>query len=127
MTTMPGLSAMTLSQLRELQARVAVTISLHPDLKGHPMGTKTTKADLVEHLVHGNSITKAYAQKLVDQTLQFIADRVDAGETVFLSGFGTFEQRRRAARVGRNPKTGEAVEIAASTSMGFRPSKRAGK
>lgn len=127
MTTLASLSAMTLSQLHELQARVAVTISLHPDLKGHPMGTKTTKADLIEHLAHGNSITKAYAQKLVDQTLQFITERVNAGETVFLTGFGTFEQRQRSSRTGRNPRTGEAVEIAASSSMGFRPSKRAGK
>lgn len=127
MTTLPGLPSMTLDQLHELQARVAVTISLHPDLKGHPMGNKATKADLIHDLAHNHGMTKAEAKRALDAVLSYITTVVDAGGTVALTGFGTFVQRRRAARVGRNPQTGEAVEIAASTSLGFRPSKRAGK
>lgn len=127
MTTLPGLSAMTLSQLHELQARFAVTISLHPDLKGHPMGKKTTKADLIDNIAATEGLSKAQAARVVEQLLHFITEEVAVGHKVALHGFGTFEPRFRQARTGRNPKTGEAVEIAASTSMGFRPSKRAGK
>lgn len=127
MTTLPGLSAMTLNQLRELQARVAVTISLHPDLKGHPMGNSATKADLIHDLAHNHGMTQAEAKSVIDTMLSYITTVVAARGTVRLQGFGTFEPRFRQARTGRNPKTGEAIEIAASTAMGFRPSKRAGK
>lgn len=91
------------------------------------MPNKATKSDLVEHLVLGNSISKAYAAKLVDQLFDFIIDRLDAGESVALRGFGTFELRERAGRMGRNPRTGEPVEIAPSIAIGFRAAKRVAK
>lgn len=127
MTTLPGLSAMTVTELHELQARVAVTISLHPDLKGHPMGNDATKADLIHDLAHNHGMTQTQAKRAVNAVLSYITTVVDAHGKVRLHGFGTFEPRFRQARTGRNPRTGEAVEIAASMSMGFRPSKRAGK
>jgi nucleoid DNA-binding protein len=126
-TASTDLTALTLPQLHELQGLVARAISLHPDLKGHPMGNKATKADLIHDLAHNHGMTQAAATRAVDAVLSYITTVVGARGTVALQGFGTFEPRFRQARTGRNPKTGEPVEIAASTSVGFRPSKRAGK
>jgi DNA-binding protein HU-beta len=53
--------------------------------------------------------------------LDGIADQLADGNQVVLSGFGTFETRERAARTGRNPQTGESIDIAASTSAAFKP------
>jgi DNA-binding protein HU-beta len=127
MSQIPDLGTLTLPELRELQVRVTTTISLHTDLKGHPMGNKATKADLIHDLAHNHGMTQAGAKRAVDAILSFITTVVDARGTVTLNGFGTFEPRFRQARIGRNPKTGEAVEIAASMNMGFRASKRAAK
>ncbi|MFN3973447.1 MAG: HU family DNA-binding protein [Gemmobacter sp.] len=128
MAAHPDLSALALPQLHALRAAVGEAIrtrfSHDPNLKGHPMGTKATKSDLITHLADHHCLSKADASRAVHAALEFIADAVNDGTTVMLQGFGTFEPRHRAARTGRNPATGEAIEIAASTTMGFRPAKR---
>ena len=58
-----------------------------------------------------------------DKLLENIATGVKKDSSVQLLGFGTFEVRHRAARKGRNPKTGETIQIKASKSVGFKPSK----
>eukprot|EP00891_Asterochloris_glomerata_P007471 jgi/Astpho2/7471/Aster-x0770 len=62
--------------------------------------------------------------EIVDQTLSEITDIVARGGSVNLTGFGKFEPRERAARKGRNPKTGEELDIAAMTVPGFTPGKQ---
>ncbi|WP_370288606.1 HU family DNA-binding protein [Nocardioides sp.] len=57
----------------------------------------------------------------LDALLDTIASAVADGDAVTIAGFGTFEPRHRAARAGRNPQTGEAIEIAASVSPAFKP------
>lgn len=78
-------------------------------------------------LVAAVSKTTGKAQKDVDEvitaTLSVIREQADAGDTVILSGFGRFKAKERAARPGRNPATGEPITIAASRSLGFKPSK----
>jgi DNA-binding protein HU-beta len=78
------------------------------------------KSQLVDALADrlGDRRTAATA---VDALLQIVVDTVRSGDSVSLAGFGVFESRARAARTGRNPRTGEAVEVPATTVPAFRP------
>lgn len=78
------------------------------------------KSQLVDALADrlGDRRTAATA---VDAVLQIVVDTVRAGDSVSLAGFGVFESRARAARTGRNPRTGEAVDVPATTVPAFRP------
>ena len=82
------------------------------------------KAELCEKVQHalGDDVTRAAAETAVKAVLDAIADGVRSEETVQLIGFGTFKVSHRAARMGRNPKTGEAMQIGASKSVKFSPS-----
>ncbi|MDA7861363.1 HU family DNA-binding protein, partial [Akkermansiaceae bacterium] len=66
--------------------------------------------------------TKRQAEDSVAAVLDSIAAGVKSDTKVQIIGFGTFEVKNRAARMGRNPKTGEAMQINASKSVGFKPS-----
>jgi DNA-binding protein HU-beta len=78
------------------------------------------KSQLVDALADrlGDRRTAATA---VDSLLQIVVDTVRAGDSVSLAGFGVFESRARAARTGRNPRTGESVAVPATTVPAFRP------
>ena len=69
-------------------------------------------------------MSKADARRLVDGMLAAIAEAAAAGEEVALSGFGRFKVTERAARQGRNPATGETIQIAASRKLAFAPAKQ---
>jgi DNA-binding protein HU-beta len=81
------------------------------------------KAQLVEQLAQELEITKADCERVIDSTLETIRKAVKKGDDVTLVGFGTFTRSKRKARVGRNPQTGEAIKIPASTVPKFRPGK----
>lgn len=83
---------------------------------------KSDLVDRVRNLPFSPSV--ATAQLIVDTILDAIREEVAAGRTVALRGFGTFSLRKRAGRIGRNPRTGEAIEIAASEGMVFKPGKQ---
>lgn len=68
-------------------------------------------------------LSAAQAQAAVTATLEAIVKGVADGDSVSLPGFGTFDRRERSARTGRNPQTGAAIEIAATTTPGFKPAK----
>jgi len=70
----------------------------------------------------GKETTKKAAEDAVKAVLESIAKGVKKDKSVQLIGFGTFEVRKRSARMGRNPKTGEAIKIKASKTVGFKPS-----
>jgi len=82
------------------------------------------KAELIEAVQNalGDEATKKSAENAVKAVLDGIAAGVKKDGSVQLIGFGTFEVRKRAARTGRNPKTGESMKIAASKTVGFKPS-----
>jgi DNA-binding protein HU-beta len=82
-----------------------------------------TKTELITITAEKTGMTKKDAEKAVSAVLEAIAADLAAGNRVQLAGFGTFETKTRAARTGRNPKTNETIEIAASTSVGFKPAK----
>ncbi len=73
------------------------------------------KAELIEAIAKAADISKAQAAKAVDGVTAAIAKAVSKGDPVTLVGFGTFKAAKRAARSGKNPKTGEALKIAATT------------
>ncbi len=83
------------------------------------------KADLVDRLAEASGLSKKDARSAVDALFAtdprngVIANALEAGEKVQITGFGTFELRERKARTGRNPRTGEAIQIAASRAPAF--------
>ncbi|MGZ4030642.1 MAG: HU family DNA-binding protein [Tumebacillaceae bacterium] len=82
------------------------------------------KTDLINLVSEKAEISKKDATKAVDAVFDGIVEALAAGDKVQLIGFGNFETRERAARKGRNPQTGEEIEIAASKVPGFKPGKQ---
>ena len=81
------------------------------------------KTELIAAVAEKAGLTKKDAEKAVNAALEAITCELVKGEKVSLAGFGIFETKAREARTGRNPLTGEAVQIAASTAVGFKASK----
>jgi DNA-binding protein HU-beta len=83
-----------------------------------------TKDGLVEAVMNAAGMeTKAAAQRACEAVFESITKTLARGEDVTITGFGTFRVAKRAAREGRNPKTGEKIQIAASTKPKFRAGK----
>ena len=82
-----------------------------------------TKKDLIEVVAKKSNLTNKAARESVQTMLNTIRDSLKRGEKVVLTGFGTFSIRSRAARTGRNPKTGEKITLAARKAPGFTPGK----
>ena len=78
------------------------------------------KAEMADRLAARTGLGKSAAKEAVDGVFAVIGDALANGEEVRIAGFGTFGTRSRPARTGRNPRTGEAVSISASTSPTFR-------
>ena len=81
------------------------------------------KRELVEAVAGGTGMSRSAVAEALDAVLEAVAASLAAGEPVSVPGFGTFEVRERGARTGRNPRTGEAIEIAASRVPAFRAGK----
>ena len=81
------------------------------------------KNDLVVAVATASGLSKADAGKVVDSLFQVIAEALTEGEDVRLVGFGTFSVSERAASEGRNPRTGETIQIAASRLPKFKAGK----
>ena len=81
------------------------------------------KAELIDQVAIAADISKAVAARALDAVLDGIAGSLKDSEQVVLVGFGTFVVKARAARVGRNPRTGEPINISAARIPTFRPGK----
>lgn len=81
------------------------------------------KTELVNSVSEKAEVTKKDAEKVVNAVIDSISDALAAGDKVQLVGFGTFEVKERAARVGRNPQTGETIDISAAKVPGFKAGK----
>lgn len=81
-----------------------------------------TKADIVERVYKEAGFSKKEAADLVDLVFKVIKDTLARGEKVKISGFGNFSIRDKSTRIGRNPQTGEAMEISARRVLTFKPS-----
>ncbi len=81
------------------------------------------KSELIEKVAAGAELNKKAAAAAVNATFDAIAAALAEGDKVAVLGFGTFETRERAARVGRNPQSGDPVDIPASKSPAFKAGK----
>ncbi len=81
------------------------------------------KSDLVRHVAEEARMTGSAAEAAVNAILSGVAASLARGEAVSLLGFGTFGTKNRPARTGRNPRTGESLEIAVSTVATFKAGK----
>jgi DNA-binding protein HU-beta len=81
------------------------------------------KSELIDHIATQADISKAAAGRALEAMLGGVQSTLKKGRSVSLVGFGTFSVTRRAARSGRNPRTGEAIKIKASKVPKFRPGK----
>jgi len=96
--------------------------------------TKTAKAatstsailtlrNIAERLAEAHELPKRQANEMLTQVVEMIAKSLKKGEKIRLTGLGILQVRKRAARMGRNPQTGEPVKIKASKKIAFRPAK----
>ena len=81
------------------------------------------KADVIEHIARSAEVSKSAAERAVDALIGAVKSSLKKGNTVTLVGFGSFYVGRRQARAGRNPRTGEALKIAAAKVPKFRAGK----
>jgi len=81
------------------------------------------KADLIDAVADSADISKASAGRALDGAIAAITKALKKGDSVTLVGFGTFTVRKRNARTGRNPRTGDTIKIKASKAPGFKPGK----
>jgi DNA-binding protein HU-beta len=81
------------------------------------------KSELIEKMADAADISKVAASKALDAFTGAVAEALKAEDKVVLIGFGTFELKKRAARTGRNPQTGAAIEIKASKTPTFKAGK----
>lgn len=81
------------------------------------------KTELIDFVAGSADLSKADSAKAVDAVIEAVTETLRKGESVTLVGFGTFEVRHRAARSGRNPQTGETMQIKASNAPAFKAGK----
>ena len=81
------------------------------------------KPELVDAIADQADLSKDKANQALNAVLEAITKALKSEDTVNLVGFGTFLQRSRAARTGKNPQTGEPIQIAASNTVAFKPGK----
>ncbi|AYA04670.1 HU family DNA-binding protein [Acinetobacter sp. WCHAc010034] len=81
------------------------------------------KSELIDAIADKGGLSKADAGKALDAAIASVTEALKAGDTVTLVGFGTFSVKERAARTGRNPQTGAALEIKASKVPSFKAGK----
>ena len=81
------------------------------------------KSELIEAIAKSAELTKADAERAINATIETVVKTVAKGDTVTLVGFGTFSVRKRGARTGRNPRTGETIKIKASKNPAFKAGK----
>lgn len=78
------------------------------------------KSEIIDALANQTGLTKADVEKVYNATFDLFKNELGKGNSVAVAGFGTFKISERAARDGRNPRTGETIKIAASKNVGFK-------
>jgi DNA-binding protein HU-beta len=81
------------------------------------------KSELIDAIVESADLSKQQATKALEAVLGSVSGALSDGDQVVLVGFGTFSVKERAARTGRNPRTGDPIEIAAAKIPSFKPGK----
>lgn len=108
--------------LRTLRAPASTGIrprSAPAPVPARAVSMRLSKTELKDALADAMQITRKEASEAVDTVLDIIMSSVEAGDDVTLTGFGSFKKRERAARTGRNPQTGEPLQIPAKAAPAF--------
>lgn len=87
------------------------------------MANAITKQDAINHIAEQTGLTKKDSKDAIESLLGFVTDNLKEEQKVNFIGFGSFEVRERAKRTGRNPQTGEPIEISARKVPAFKPGK----
>lgn len=111
------------SKSKETRIRECDTIAKKYSFKHLVEVFNMNKTELIQAVQEAAELSKKDATKAVDAVFDSILEALKNGDKVALIGFGNFEVRERAARKGRNPQTGEEIEIAASKVPAFKPGK----
>lgn len=82
-----------------------------------------TKAELIEKVAKDNDLSKALAEKVINSVTWNVTNCLKKGDKITLTGFGTYSVSKRKARTGRNPQTGQAIEIKATRVPRFKSGK----
>ncbi|HUL35910.1 MAG TPA: HU family DNA-binding protein [Candidatus Eisenbacteria bacterium] len=82
-----------------------------------------TKADLIEEVLRVTELPRKESETIVETIFESIIDALQKGDKIEIRGFGSFRTRQRRGRIGRNPKTGEKVDVPAKKIPFFKPSK----
>ncbi|MFC4321836.1 HU family DNA-binding protein [Litchfieldia salsa] len=106
--------------MKSCQSKQNMVKRIYVLLRGEKIMNKT---ELVTAVAESSELSKKDATKAVDAVFEAIQEALASGDKVQLIGFGNFEVRERSARKGRNPQTGEEIEIAASKVPAFKPGK----
>jgi DNA-binding protein HU-beta len=85
--------------------------------------TTLTLKHLAAELTNGREMSKKDAEGIINEVVDLVVKHLKKGDRIRLAGFGIFQVRKRAARMGRNPATGEAIKIKASKKVAFRAAK----
>ncbi|HEX7151054.1 MAG TPA: integration host factor subunit beta [Thermoanaerobaculia bacterium] len=93
------------------------------EVEARPGAGVMTKAELVDEVARVVQLTKKQAETIVNIVFDSIVDSLRAGQKIELRGFGSFRLRSRKSRTGRNPKTGEKVEVPSKKIPYFKPGK----
>jgi integration host factor subunit beta len=93
------------------------------EIKGWGQGGVMTKADLIDEVSRLAELTRKDSEVIVETIFDSVVRSLRAGDKIEIRGFGSFRTRQRRPRVGRNPKTGERVEVPAKKIPFFKPSK----
>jgi integration host factor subunit beta len=107
-----------------MQTRVAGAAASGKNSTGNQGGEETmTKADLIDEISRLAELTRKDSEVIVETIFDSVVRSLRAGDKIEIRGFGSFRTRQRKPRVGRNPKTGERVEVPAKKIPFFKPSK----
>lgn len=108
-----------MSFLLKMQTKTVCKLKRMTNYKGEKMN----KAELIAELADKVQIPKATGAKVVDALIEVITNTLKKGESISLTGFGVIEVAQRAARTGRNPQTGQTIQIKASKVVRFKVGK----
>jgi DNA-binding protein HU-beta len=118
----PGKQAAPVAKQTGASPKKAATPAKTAPAKAAPAVTVTLK-QIAAELAEGHDLPKKQAETLLGEMVALTTRHLMQGDKIRLTGLGILQVKSRAARMGRNPATGEAIEIKASKKIGFRPSK----
>ena len=112
----------TIEASREMTSDPTTSVNQAPAKNGASSATVMLKG-IFEQVAEGQNVSKKQAHEMLAGMVETMTEHLKRGDRIRIGGLGTLEVRKREARTGRNPATGETMQIAASKKVAFRPAK----